>query len=48
MLVTNFTIALRLLAVMTIICGAVYPLLVTGIAQMAFSEKSAGQRCLQQ
>jgi K+-transporting ATPase ATPase C chain len=42
MLITNFTIALRLLAVMTIICGAVYPLLVTGIAQMAFSEKAQG------
>ncbi len=42
MLITNLTIALRLLAVMTIICGGFYPLLVTGVAQAAFSEKANG------
>lgn len=42
MLITNCTIALRLLAVMTVICGAIYPLLVTGIAQAAFPEKANG------
>ena len=35
-------IALRLLIVMTLICGGIYPLLVTGIAEAAFSQKAQG------
>ena len=35
-------IALRLLAVLTIICGGFYPLLITGVAQAAFPEKANG------
>lgn len=35
-------IATRLLIVMTVICGGLYPLLVTGIAQMAFAHKAEG------
>lgn len=42
MLITNFTIALRLLVILTIICGGFYPLLVTGVAQVAFPEKANG------
>ncbi len=38
----NTFIALRLLLVMTLICGGVYPLLVTGIAGAAFPEKAQG------
>lgn len=38
----DLIIALRLLAVMTLICGAIYPLLVTGIAQGAFADKANG------
>lgn len=35
-------IALRLFIVLTIICGGLYPLLVTAIAQAAFPEKAHG------
>lgn len=35
-------IALRLLIVMTLICGGIYPLLVTGIAQTVFADKANG------
>lgn len=42
MFITNFTVALRLLVVMTLICGGLYPLLVTGIAQAAFADKANG------
>ncbi|MFI9269328.1 K(+)-transporting ATPase subunit C [Kitasatospora sp. NPDC052896] len=38
---THFT-ALRMLLVMTVICGVAYPLLVTGISQVAFSQKANG------
>lgn len=38
----DFIIALRLLAFMTLICGGIYPLLVTGIAQAAFPDKANG------
>lgn len=38
----DFIIATRLLIVMTLICGGLYPLLVTGIAQMAFADKAEG------
>ncbi|MBX3721852.1 MAG: potassium-transporting ATPase subunit KdpC [Turneriella sp.] len=38
----DITIAIRLLIVLTLLCGAVYPLLVTGIAQAAFPDKANG------
>ncbi|MEU9130776.1 K(+)-transporting ATPase subunit C [Kitasatospora sp. NPDC048540] len=38
---THFT-ALRMLLVMTVILGIAYPLLVTGISQVAFSDKANG------
>ncbi|MEU8928249.1 potassium-transporting ATPase subunit C, partial [Kitasatospora sp. NPDC048545] len=38
---THFT-ALRVLLVLTVILGVVYPLLVTGISQVAFSDKANG------
>ncbi|MFJ9610443.1 potassium-transporting ATPase subunit KdpC [Kitasatospora sp. NPDC101176] len=38
---THFT-ALRVLLVLTVILGVAYPLLVTGISQVAFSEKANG------
>lgn len=42
MKIQDTIIALRLLIVMTIICGGAYPLLITGIAQAAFPEKAEG------
>jgi K+-transporting ATPase ATPase C chain len=42
MKIQDTTIAIRLLVVMTIICGGLYPLLVTGIAHVAFPEKAQG------
>lgn len=38
---THFT-ALRMLLVMTVICGIAYPLLITGISQVAFADKANG------
>lgn len=35
-------IATRLLLVLTLLCGVAYPLLVTGVAQAAFSDKAEG------
>jgi potassium-transporting ATPase KdpC subunit len=35
-------IAFRLLIVMTVICGGIYPLIVTGIAEVAFADKAHG------
>ncbi|WP_329129184.1 potassium-transporting ATPase subunit KdpC [Streptomyces sp. NBC_01476] len=34
--------ALRMLILMTIVCGLIYPLAVTGVAQAAFSDKADG------
>jgi len=42
MKIQDTIIALRLLIVMTIICGGVYPLLITAIAAVAFPEKAEG------
>lgn len=42
MLFGNIQIAIRLLVLMTLICGGVYPLIVTGIAQVAFADKANG------
>nr|WP_053332090.1 potassium-transporting ATPase subunit C [Turneriella parva] len=39
---TEFLIATKLLLVMTLVCGGLYPLLVTGIAQLAFAESANG------
>ncbi|KOU43124.1 potassium-transporting ATPase subunit C, partial [Streptomyces sp. WM6378] len=33
---------LRALVVLTIVCGVIYPLVVTGIAQVAFGNKANG------
>ncbi|MFD7342669.1 potassium-transporting ATPase subunit C, partial [Streptomyces violascens] len=33
---------LRALLVLTVVCGVIYPLVVTGIAQVAFSDKANG------
>jgi len=42
MLFQNIQIAIRMLALMTLLCGGVYPLIVTGIAQVAFADKANG------
>lgn len=42
MFIKNLAVSLRLLAMMTVVCGGVYPLVVTGIAQLAFAEKANG------
>ncbi len=42
MKLNDFMIATRLLIVLTLICGGLYPLLVTGIAQAAFADKAGG------
>ncbi len=34
--------ALRILAVLTVLCGLLYPLLVTGVAQAAFGDRADG------
>lgn len=38
----DLVVSIRLLIVLTIICGGIYPLLVTGIALAAFPEKAQG------
>ncbi len=39
---TQTVIALKFLLVMTILCGIVYPLLMTGVAQLSFPSKANG------
>jgi K+-transporting ATPase ATPase C chain len=39
---TNAFTALRILLVMTVLTGVIYPFFITGIAQLAFSEKANG------
>jgi len=39
---TQLIISIKIFAVLTLLCGVVYPLLITGIAQLAFSEKANG------
>jgi K+-transporting ATPase ATPase C chain len=42
MKLNDFIIAFRLLAVLTLICGGIYPFIVTAIAQLVFAEKANG------
>jgi len=44
---TQLIISLKIFAVLTVLCGIAYPLLVTGIAQLAFPEKANGSLILQ-
>jgi len=44
---TQLIISIKIFAVLTVLCGIAYPLLVTGIAQLAFPEKSNGSLIVQ-
>jgi K+-transporting ATPase ATPase C chain len=44
---TQLIISIKIFAVLTVLCGLAYPLLVTGIAQLAFPEKANGSLILQ-
>jgi len=44
---TQLIISLKIFAVLTVLCGIAYPLLVTGIAQLAFPEKANGSLIVQ-
>lgn len=44
---TQLIISLKIFAVLTVLCGIAYPLLVTGIAQLTFPEKANGSLILQ-
>ena len=44
---TQFRPALTLLLVLTLLCGGIYPLLVTGIGQAAFPARAAGSMIVQ-
>lgn len=39
---TQFIISIKIFAVLTVLCGVIYPLLITGIAQTVFPEKANG------
>jgi K+-transporting ATPase ATPase C chain len=43
----TFMIAARMLMLMTLLCGALYPLLVTGLAQALFSKQAQGSPAFQ-
>ena len=44
---TQFQIAIKIFALFTVLCGIAYPLLITGIAQLAFPEKANGSLIVQ-
>ena len=44
---TQLIISIKIFTVLTVLCGIAYPLLVTGIAQLAFPEKANGSLILQ-
>jgi len=44
---TQLIISIKIFAVLTVLCGIAYPLLVTGIAQLAFPEKANGSLIVQ-
>ena len=44
---TQLIISIKVFVVLTVLCGIAYPLLVTGIAQLAFSEKANGSLIVQ-
>ncbi len=39
---TQFIISIKIFAVLTVLCGVIYPLLITGIAQTVFLKKANG------
>jgi K+-transporting ATPase ATPase C chain len=43
---TQLIISIKIFAVFTLLCGLVYPLLITGIAQLTFTEKANGSLIL--
>ena len=44
---TQLQIAIKIFALLTVLCGIAYPLLITGIAQLAFPEKANGSLIVQ-
>ena len=44
---TQLQIAIKIFALFTVLCGIAYPLLITGIAQLAFPEKANGSLIVQ-
>ena len=44
---TQLIISIKVFVVLTVLCGIAYPLLVTGIAQLAFPEKANGSLIVQ-
>jgi len=44
---TQLIISLKIFAVLTVLCGVAYPLLVSGIAQLVFPEKANGSLIVQ-
>jgi len=43
---TQLLISLKIFALLTVLCGIVYPLFITGIAQIAFTKKANGSLVL--
>jgi K+-transporting ATPase ATPase C chain len=39
---TQLIISIKIFAVLTVLCGVIYPLFITGVAQVAFPEKANG------